>query len=811
MATGALIGALRVTLGLDSAAFEKGANQMSAKLAGVSKSFSSAGQKLAVAGAAMTVAVTAPFVALIAKSIPAAIESQQAIAQVNAALASMGPVSGRTSAQLTQLAGHLQDISLFDDDDILKSVTANLLTFGQVSGTVFDRAQQAIVDYSARTGRDLQATTIMIGKALQDPVKGVTALQKAGVKLTDQQKEQVKAMMAVGNVAGAQAIVLGELEREYKGSAKAQRDATPGADVQQQWRTFQETIGAIALKFLPPLNAALAGALAWFNKLSPGMQDVTIGVAAFAAAIGPVMTVIGGISSLIGLLLPLLGEAGLAGLLGGVGIAAAPVVAVVAGLAAAWVLFGDSVRPVLSDLWTQMQPLWQMILDGAAQVGAALTELWASPFGTGLKAVIGFLGDFLAMLLQVFGSAAIAVIKSFVQVTTAVFANVLSALKGVGQFLSGDFSGAWNTVKAMWTRTINALGQVIENFAPGAVNAIKNMVIGIGHWMYDKMNAIWDWAGKKIQWIADKFKWLADVVVFHSYIPDMVDLIGQHIARLQGLMVTPAERMTKKTADAFAALNERVAGTLAELFPDEKQLADIAGKIQDLEDKIKLDPANVDLYREAIARLHAEADKLRGAIAARPANGIAPNADGPLTTIDAVDALASGAMDAAEAAVEASKAHVAANDNILASYSEMAQGVAEALQTLVGDIKSGDWLSVLEDVVKLLAGGLMQFSGGGGGGGFGGARAAGGPVRSGRTYLVGERGPELFTPNGSGSIISNRAMRASGGASVVHVHVVANDYFDAKVGNISGNAAVTVASEGQRRVSRSSSQSLLRR
>jgi hypothetical protein len=52
---------------------------------------------------------------------------------------------------------------------------------------------------------------------------------------------------------------------------------------------------------------------------------------------------------------------------------------------------------------------------------------------------------------------------------------------------------------------------------------------------------------------------------------------------------------------------------------------------------------------------------------------------------------------------------------------------------------------------------------------FGGGRAAGGPVSAGTTYLVGERGPELFTPSGSGSIIPNH--RLGGGGSGINITV----------------------------------------
>jgi phage-related minor tail protein len=49
-----------------------------------------------------------------------------------------------------------------------------------------------------------------------------------------------------------------------------------------------------------------------------------------------------------------------------------------------------------------------------------------------------------------------------------------------------------------------------------------------------------------------------------------------------------------------------------------------------------------------------------------------------------------------------------------------------------------------------------------------GARAAGGPVAAGETYLVGEQGPELFTPSGNGTILPNGAP-ARGAQVVVNI------------------------------------------
>lgn len=51
---------------------------------------------------------------------------------------------------------------------------------------------------------------------------------------------------------------------------------------------------------------------------------------------------------------------------------------------------------------------------------------------------------------------------------------------------------------------------------------------------------------------------------------------------------------------------------------------------------------------------------------------------------------------------------------------------------------------------------------------FGGGRAAGGPVMGGTTYLVGEHGPELFTPSGNGSITPNNKL---GSTTVINLNV----------------------------------------
>lgn len=355
----ALIGNLAVNLTLETAAFQSGATIAEKRVQKLSASFESVGKKLTAGGAILSAAITAPFVSLVSKAIPAALESRQAIGQVNAALASMGPVAGKTSDQLQKAAAALQHISTFDDDEILKKVTANMLTFGNISGQAFDRAQLAAVNLSARLGQDLQSSAIQVGKALNDPVKGLTALQRVGIQFTASQKEMIKGFVDTGNVAAAQNIILGELERQFGGAAKAARDASPGSDLQEKWRTFQEVIGEIALKVLPPLTDMLTKVLDAFNRLSPATQAWVVGIAAVGAALGPVLLVVGPLTIGLGALLPVLVKLGplfvaLGRAVLGLAIAGGPITLAIAAAAALYLAFKnwDAIKGFVQNMVT---------------------------------------------------------------------------------------------------------------------------------------------------------------------------------------------------------------------------------------------------------------------------------------------------------------------------------------------------------------------------------------------------------------------------------------------------------------------------
>jgi phage-related minor tail protein len=70
-----------------------------------------------------------------------------------------------------------------------------------------------MTDMSVALGTDASGSAIQLGKALNDPIKGVAALQKVGVSFTESQKEQIKTLVETGDTLGAQKIILGNSTR----------------------------------------------------------------------------------------------------------------------------------------------------------------------------------------------------------------------------------------------------------------------------------------------------------------------------------------------------------------------------------------------------------------------------------------------------------------------------------------------------------------------------------------------------------------------------------------------------------------------
>lgn len=220
-------------------------------------------------------------------SIGEAREAQVVTARTENVIASMGNAAKISSEQVAAMAGRLSNVTGIDDEAI-QSGQNLLLTFGKIRNYVdgeftgtFDSATALMVDMSAAMGTDMKGSAIQLGKALNDPVKGITALTRVGVSFTEQQKKQIETLVESGNVVGAQNVILGELQKQFGGAAEAM--ATPADKARTAFANLQEQLGTA---LLPVVDAVLNA----FVRATPAISGFIAGISGGGGIIAGITT-----------------------------------------------------------------------------------------------------------------------------------------------------------------------------------------------------------------------------------------------------------------------------------------------------------------------------------------------------------------------------------------------------------------------------------------------------------------------------------------------------------------------------------------
>ena len=254
---------------------------------GFSKGFSTGIKAVAIAAAAAAAAIAIVF----KKGIDEAIAGQNAINELNNALARTGQFSQAASLELQSFASALQKNSTFADDVILSNA-ALIQSLGKLSVGGLKQATQAAADLSAALGIDLRSASTLVGKAAAGEVG---SFSRYGVVIKQG-----------ADNAETFANALTKLNQSFGGAAAAQAK-TFGGSLDQLKNTFSdliEEIGNLIVKS-PPLAGAIRFISGVIERLtesvkqfgdSGGFKDMlttAIDVASFfTAVLGPVFDVI---------------------------------------------------------------------------------------------------------------------------------------------------------------------------------------------------------------------------------------------------------------------------------------------------------------------------------------------------------------------------------------------------------------------------------------------------------------------------------------------------------------------------------------
>jgi hypothetical protein len=405
-----------------------------AKAASLSKSLGG----LATSAGAVTGALTAIAAGGALKSVMDTYANYQAdIAKLEKGLQLLGGNAPKHLERLKKLASDLGEQTLFNEEDFNKGFGL-FTSFGNIAVEQYERVALAAADVAQQSGTDVSSALMQMAKAINAPSQGLTALNRAGVQFNDTQKEMIKSMEEVGNVAGAQEIIFKEIDEFYKGVAVSAAQGFLGKmdSLGEKFVDVFKALGPLLEAGLTPLvdlltiSADIIGnrIIPIFNNL-PGPLKAVAGIVTVLTvalvALVPVLAIITpGLVQLGAVLGGLKIGATIAGWLGAVGplLAAlkgfgALIVAVFTGpvgWAALLIGAGVAIYVFRDQIGGALKAIGQFFVDGFKAIGGVLKAAAQAYLDFYVKPVLGFAQDAWDGIVDIFNKLPEAIKAPFI-------------------------------------------------------------------------------------------------------------------------------------------------------------------------------------------------------------------------------------------------------------------------------------------------------------------------------------------------------------------------------------------------------------
>lgn len=483
----------------------------------------SMGSRMSEVGKTATYGMTLPIVGGLALATKGWLDHTKVTAQSAAVVKSTGGAANVTASQMEQLADKLERVSTIDGD-VIQSGENMLATFTNIrneagkGNDVYTRATKTMLDMSVALGQDTKSSAMQLGKALNDPIKGLTALQRVGVSFTEQQKKQITTLTENGKTQEAQKIILAELNKEFGGSAKAAgKAAGPMGKLMVKMRQIGDSIGQILLPMVQKASEWLQKLANWFTGLSNGQQRVVVTLALLAAAFGPVLLVTGKLISAGGQVLLVTSKviaaltseraqfilmktytlayaaaskvAAAGQWLVNAALSANPIGLVIAAIVALVAIFvvlwkkNETFRRIVTATWeaikTAAKAVWGFLKGYFQTMFAVYKAIFQKAFSV-IKAVVttvfNFLKGYFKTVFTVYKTIFVTAWNVIKTVVSTVFGKVKDVVQTVLQNVKGVIQTVMGTIKGVWRTVWGGFKDIVTNVWDGIVSGIKGSV-----------------------------------------------------------------------------------------------------------------------------------------------------------------------------------------------------------------------------------------------------------------------------------------------------------------------------------------------
>jgi hypothetical protein len=427
---------------------------------------------------------------------------QDQMAQLQASLVSTNGAAGVTIDQLTNLAHAQADQTKFSvaQTEAIEKVG---LTFTSINKDIFPQTVQLAEDMAAKLGIQGSQAMTMLGKASDDPLKGMAALHKTGTSFTEQQVEQIKALTASGDKLGAYQIILHEVAAEYGGSATAAAKTFSGQQevLAHQMDEVKVKIGTAVLPILGQLTGMISANVIpvlstfadWFAaKLPVAIDYVTTTV------IPNLMSAWQSIKPSVDMVIGVIGQVIASFQAGGQG--ATTLGTTITTLQGYW----QQLQPVIVNVVTAISAVVMAVFGviqtfiqaHGAEISATMTDAWAriqEIIKTGIElynAVVPPVLRAIAGFIKAHGTEIQAILSAVWSAIKAVIDVALTLIQGIItvalDLIHGNWAKAWEDIKAMSARIVEDLIALIR----ANLEILKTVFGGAIKWISDEWNAL---------------------------------------------------------------------------------------------------------------------------------------------------------------------------------------------------------------------------------------------------------------------------------------------------------------------------------
>jgi hypothetical protein len=201
------------------------------------------------------------------------------------------------------------------DADVIKATQTKLATFSNLTKTVntvggaFDRATMAALDMASAGFGTAEGNAVQLGKALQNPIKGIAALAKSGIDFTEQEKEKIRTLVESNKLLEAQDMILAAIEKQVGGTAE--ESASSFQKLMFALMGVADAFGDLLLPAIDAIAPKVAAFSKWAAENPDLMKKISIAFVGFTAAVialnialslNPFVAMAIGIGALIGLI-----------------------------------------------------------------------------------------------------------------------------------------------------------------------------------------------------------------------------------------------------------------------------------------------------------------------------------------------------------------------------------------------------------------------------------------------------------------------------------------------------------------------------